>query len=284
MFKEIILSEGAGFCMGVKKAFYNTIEYSKDHKKSCLYGSIVHNKFAVAELEKAGIRTENSLETILSDREIESVVIRAHGIPPEMEKRLEESGKELYDLTCPIVKKVQLLAGSLSSEGESIIIYGKQGHPEVVGIEGYCRGSVHVVSTIEDALAIPSAELKSPVLISQTTMNSSTFERLAEELKAKIPELKIENTLCRSPIYMQEKAEELAKRVDLMVIVGDRSSSNTKTLYEKVKTHSKALFAESPEDIDPLLVSSASLIGIAGGASTPSFQLESIAAFLKSIA
>lgn len=283
MSREVIISAGSGFCMGVKKAFYSTIDFAAKHSNSCLYGSIVHNRFAVARLESEGIETIDRLEDILANPKIRRVIIRAHGVAPGVEKKITSAGKEVYDLTCPIVKQVQLLARTLSSEGRHLIIFGKKGHPEVLGIEGYCEGPHYVVSSIEEALALPLSELKSPALLSQTTMNSDTFDQLCTELKVKLPDLDIHNTLCRSPVKTQESAVELAQRVDLMVIVGDKSSSNTKTLYEKVSQYCPALFAESTGDIDVEQARGAALIGLAGGASTPAFQLETVAAFLKEL-
>lgn len=283
MNKKIVIAKNAGFCMGVKRAFDNSIELAKNHKNICIYGDIVHNKFALEKIKKNSIPVINKIEDIINNKEIKNVIIRAHGISPNLENRLLQAGKKIFDLTCPIVKQVQLLAQKLSNENKTIIIYGKNNHPEVLGIIGYIKNDFHLVNNIDQIKALPLQELKNPVLLSQTTMNSEIFNDISNYLTNNLPAIEIHNTLCNYPLNMQKEALKLVNRVDLILVIGDKTSSNTRTLYEKVKKHCQALFIENIEDLENENVLSdqnISSIALTGGASTPDFQIKKIYDYL----
>ncbi len=280
--KEIIISKNAGFCMGVKKAFDTAIQLALKYDNLCLYGDIVHNKIAIETLKSRNIRIVDSLNDIVNDKTIKNVVIRAHGVRPDVFSQLIAAGKNIFDLTCPNVKKVQLLAEKLTKEKYTVIIYGKKDHPEVTGIIGYCGDNYILIEKPEDIDAAVRITGKAAV-ISQTTMNSVTFEEIVIALRKYIPNLTVYNTLCSSPMKTQEYAVKTAEEVDLMIIVGDKKSSNTVSLYEKVKDITKAIFCESPDDLDIEMVMTANTIGISGGSSTPENQIKLIIDKINSI-
>lgn len=278
---DIILAESAGFCMGVKNAFDKTLEIAKDYPQTVILGDIVHNRFAINEIEKSGLIVVENVDEILNDTEIKNVIIRAHGITLKTYKRLEDAGKKIFDLTCPIVKKVQLLTKQLSDANHDIIIFGKKDHPEVMGICGYCSTEFVIVSSEDEAKEL-SKKLQSPVLISQTTMNVEHFERIQNILQLTYPNLTVHNTLCRNPQRTQEAALKLAEQVDLAIVIGDKKSSNTHSLYERMSTKVKTLFIEYPNEIVSFDKSIKS-IGLTAGSSTPNFQINAVIERLREL-
>lgn len=278
---DIILAESAGFCMGVKNAFDKTLEIAKDYPQTVILGDIVHNRFAINEIEKSGLIVVENVDEILNDTEIKNVIIRAHGITLKTYKRLEDAGKKIFDLTCPIVKKVQLLTKQLSDANHDIIIFGKKDHPEVMGICGYSSTEFVIVSSEDEAKEL-SKQLQSPVLISQTTMNVEHFERIQNILQLTYPNLTVHNTLCRNPQRTQEAALKLAEQVDLAIVIGDKKSSNTHSLYERMSTKVKTLFIEYPNEIVSFDKSIKS-IGLTAGSSTPNFQINAVIERLREL-
>jgi len=279
---EIVISKDAGFCMGVKRAFTESIDLSKKYNNLITYGDLIHNRFALEELYKNNIKSIKDIDEILKGSN-ENIIIRAHGVSPKEEKTLKKN-KTIFDLTCPIVKNVQKLAEKLKKEQFFVLIYGKNEHPEVIGIKGYCENNNLVFENI-DELNNEKLKGKKLALISQTTMNNIKFEDITLKLKEKYKNISIHNTLCRHPIKNQEKSLELAKNSDIMIIVGDKNSSNTKTLYDKVATISKTIFAETDEDLIEFSkdLKKSKKIGITAGSSTPISQIEKIERAVKTI-
>jgi 4-hydroxy-3-methylbut-2-enyl diphosphate reductase len=278
---KIIVSKNAGYCMGVKRAFAESYKINKIHKDLSVYGEMVHNKFALKSLYDKGIILKKTINDIINDKNINYVIIRAHGIPPYEEKILKESNKIIYDFTCPKVKKVQLLANQLSNNGHIMIIFGKKDHPEVIGITGYCKNPYYVISNLQEAKRLPFKKIKKPALICQTTMNSNVFEEICSYLKLKFQNIKINNTLCKLPIKIQNSSIVLASKVDIMIVVGDKMSANTSTLYEKIKQNNKCWFIETEKDLKINKLKKYKKIGITGGTSTPQWQIETIKNYIE---
>lgn len=277
---KITIAPNSGFCMGVKNAFDKSIDIGKMYSNCVILGDIVHNRFAIEKISESGLIVNENTESIIKSSNIKNVIIRAHGVPPSVIEQLEQSGKHIFDLTCGIVKKVQLLTKKLSDDGHDIIIFGKKNHPEVIGISGYCKTKFHIVSNAEEAKALNIDFIK-PVLISQTTMNSVLFEIVSKILKDKYPDLLIHNTLCKNPLRTQESAIKLAKESDLMIVIGDRKSSNTISLYERVKEFTETVFIEDIDEISTATLKNKKNIGITGGSSTPEHQINKIKLFIE---
>lgn len=271
---DIIVAENAGFCMGVNNAFDKAIETAKLYPDTAILGDIVHNRFAVEKIAESGLKVVENIGDVTENPDIKNVIIRAHGVSPQTYRLLENAGKKIFDLTCPIVKKVQLLTKQLSQDGHEIIIFGKKDHPEVLGISGYCDTKFIIISSDTEAQLL-SEQLKSPVLISQTTMNKERFERIQNILLAKYPNLKVHNTLCRNPQRTQEAALKLAEKVDLVIVIGDKKSSNTHSLYERMRAKVATLFIEDSNEIVSIDKSVKS-VGLTAGCSTPDFQIEAV--------
>lgn len=278
---DIIVAENAGFCMGVKNAFDKAIEIAKLYPNTVILGDIVHNRFAVNKIAENGLQVAENINDIAENPDIKNVIVRAHGITPQTYQFLENTGKKIFDLTCPIVKKVQLLTKQLSQEGHDIVIFGKKDHPEVLGISGYCNTNFIIVSSDLEAELL-SKQLKSPVLISQTTMNKEHFKRIQNILQTNYPDLTVHNTLCRNPQRTQESALKLAEKVDLVIVIGDKKSSNTHSLYERIRTKVSTLFIEDCNEITSIDESVKS-VGLTAGCSTPNFQIEAVIKKLREL-
>ncbi|MBQ3922124.1 MAG: 4-hydroxy-3-methylbut-2-enyl diphosphate reductase [Spirochaetales bacterium] len=280
--KQIFLSEKCGFCMGVKNAFTKSLACSETMQHLCCYGEIVHNKFALQQLTDRNIMVENDIDSIISSPDIENVIIRAHGIPPSEEMSLRQT-KNVIDLTCPNVKKVQNLAKSLAEQDFFIIILGKANHPEVKGICGYCEDHHIVVRNLAELEAkIDSLHnCDKLAFISQTTANYKDFDSIAEYLTSHYPNVEIHRTLCFAPIAIQNASVALAKNVDLMIIIGDRQSANTTTLYNLCSEHCRTVFAETPTDLSDIDWNGIEKIGISAGSSTPESQIKTIKEYLN---
>jgi (E)-4-hydroxy-3-methyl-but-2-enyl pyrophosphate reductase len=273
---KIFISGNSGYCMGVKKAFIKSLEISKKYTDVVLYGEMVHNRFALQTLADNGIKIINSLEEILNDKKIRNVIIRAHGIPPDEEALLRKSDKTIFDLTCPKVKQVQILSSKLTKENYRILIFGKKDHPEVKGIKGYCKDNNFVIKNIDDTIKIPFGKIDKIAFISQTTMNSDDFVKIADKVKSEFKNTQIFNTLCASPVKTQVEAVNLARKVGIMIIVGDKMSANNNTLFEKVSSVTDSVFIETPDQLDFEKLRNYEKIGISGGSSTPDWQIEEI--------
>ena len=267
--------------MGVKNAFTSSLQCSESMHNICCYGEIVHNKFALQQLTDRNITVENDINRIIDSPDIENVIIRAHGIPPNEEQRLRQS-KNVIDLTCPNVKKVQNLAASLAKQDFFIIILGKVNHPEVKGICGYCEDHHIVVRNLAELQAHADSLNNCARLsfISQTTANFKDFDEIASFLTEHYPNVEIHRTLCFAPIAIQNASVALAQNVDLMIIIGDRQSANTTTLYDLCSEKCRTVFAETPDDLSDIDWNGIERIGISAGSSTPESQIMTIKKFL----
>jgi len=265
--------------MGVKNAFVKSYQIADSYTNVSLFGEIVHNRFAISKLLEKGIILKNELQEIVNDKSIKNVIIRAHGISPKDEKILKDSAKNIFDLTCPKVKKVQLLAKELTLKDYEIIILGKKNHPEIIGICGYCNNNYVVVKDLEDFKKIVINSYKKYSFIAQTTSDPLIFNEISEYIKENFKNIEIRNTLCKSPILIQEDTIKLAKEVDIMLVVGDKMSANTTTLFNLSSKYTESYFVETINDIKDIDFTN-KIVGITGGSSTPWWQIEEINNYL----
>lgn len=280
--KKIIKSKKCGFCMGVKNAFTKSLDSLEKYKNVCCYGEIVHNRFALETLIDSGIKIITDINEIIKDDTIENVVVRAHGITPDEEKRLK-ANKNVIDLTCPNVKKIQILAQKYTNDDYYIIILGKKDHPEVKGISGYCSDKFLIIKDISEINAIEEIYDKYDKIafISQTTANPNDFDAIIERFHEYYPRIEINNTLCKAPINIQNETISLAQKADVMLIIGDKKSANTTALFDISKTYCKSYFIETINDLKSIDLDQYETIGISGGSSTPQRQIEAIEEYLN---
>lgn len=277
----IRVARTAGFCMGVRRAMSITLQSAHrlttgrgDDSGVCTFGPLIHNPQVVALLEKKGIRAVSSAEQVRGD----SVIVRAHGIPPETRDELKKAGTALIDATCPRVAKVQAIVKKHAAQGYSVVIIGDPGHAEIVGLLGYANGRGHVVSSADDLkkLADGSAEIDPGRLcvVVQTTQDRARFESLVARIRDKWPECVVFDTICESTQQRQAEVVDLAGQVDLMIIVGGKQSANTRRLTElSASTGTPSYQVETEDDLPVAEIKRAKEVGVTAGASTPNWLI-----------
>ncbi len=274
MVDEVRIAKRTGFCYGVREAIDKAKEASAAGKATHTLGQVVHNEGVINDLERLGIETVDTLDDVDHGA---AVVIRAHGVRPEVMERAEAKGLEVIDGTCTWVIQEQKELVRLVDEGYTIVLLGTPKHPEVVGLLGFAPDAIVVDEEEEWAAAIPRR--KRMALISQSTQPPWKFEKLAALMVSRAHELKIVNTVCPVTIRRQEDTLETAREVDMMVVVGGRSSANTKELTrlcEIAGTH--AIQVEGVPDLDdPAVFGDARVVGVTGGTSTPIEDLRDVA-------
>ena len=274
---EVIVAEHAGFCFGVTKAVetvYQQIE--KGELNIYTYGPIIHNEIVVADLEKKGVKVIESPEE-LKGIEKGTIIIRSHGVTKEVHRQLEETGLQIIDATCPFVKRIHKIVDEESKKGKSIIVVGSGSHPEVQGIVSYATGPVYVIESPEQARAFSGDKKPEYTLVSQTTYNKNKFQETIEIFNNYGYNINIVNTICNATDERQTEAEEIASRADVMIVIGDTHSSNSRKLYEICANKcTNTYFIQTLDDLHLEIPKSAKLIGITAGASTPKNIIEEV--------
>ncbi|MGQ9472019.1 MAG: 4-hydroxy-3-methylbut-2-enyl diphosphate reductase [Candidatus Aminicenantales bacterium] len=262
---EIVIARESGFCYGVKRALRLARETRKRVSEPVhTWGELIHNPDVIHQLEKEGIiPTENTAAL-----EGKTVIIRSHGVSPEIYLRLKEVARDVVDATCPIVKRIQKLTARLAKQDLEVIIVGNPHHPEIIGLLGTSQGKAMIIERETQAANLPFARRRA--VLAQSTQDMDLFARVVAALVGKTRELKVFNTICRSTRVRQRSTSELAAAVDVLFIIGGASSSNTNKLYEISKRiQPKTYFIEKADQISPAMLAGAEKVGISGGASTP---------------
>jgi (E)-4-hydroxy-3-methyl-but-2-enyl pyrophosphate reductase len=271
--EDVRIAKRTGFCYGVREAIDKAKEASAAGKATHTLGQVVHNEGVVQDLQELGIRSVETLDDVDHGA---AVVIRAHGVRPDVMERANARGLEVIDGTCTWVIQEQRELVKLVEEGYTIVLLGTPKHPEVVGLLGFAPDAI-VVDEEEDWVRIPRK--KKMALISQSTQPPWKFEKLAAFMVGRSHELKIVNTVCPVTIRRQEDTLEAAREVDLMVVVGGRSSANTKELTRLCGiAGTPALQIEGARDLtDAAAFGTAKVVGVTGGTSTPIEDLHDVA-------
>ncbi|MCL2851550.1 MAG: bifunctional 4-hydroxy-3-methylbut-2-enyl diphosphate reductase/30S ribosomal protein S1 [Defluviitaleaceae bacterium] len=278
---EIVVGKYAGFCYGVSRAL-KTVDDNAG-KRLCTYGAITNNKQVTAALESHGVRIVEDVNEIAPDGS-ETVIIRAHGVAPEIYDRLEAGGIDYIDATCPDVKKIHNLVKKAREAGNTVIIIGNPGHPEIVGITGYAGDDAIVLADVDQAAVFEPVRGVSYSLVVQTTFDNKKFDEIVGVLSAKIDNLDINNSICTSMYRRQLEAEELSKACDIMVVIGDRTSSNTIKLYEICTKNCKNThLIETTTDLMLNIPGQSVKIGVVAGASTPPATIKEAVLLMNSL-
>ena len=278
--EEVRIARRTGFCYGVREA----IDYARlaagEGKQTHTLGQVVHNEGVIAQLQTQGIRTVDTLDDVDHGA---AVVIRAHGVTPEVMQRAQTKGLEVIDGTCTWVLQEQRELEKLVDEGYTIVLLGTPRHPEVVGLLGFAPDAI-VVDEEEDWARIPRK--KRMALISQSTQPPWKFEKLAAHLVGRCHELKVVNTVCPVTIRRQQDTMEVAESVDMMVVVGGRNSANTRELTRLCEIAGRQVVQiESARDlVDAAAFDGARVVGVSGGTSTPIEDLQAVAERVYSLA
>lgn len=268
---KLILAKNAGFCFGVRRA----VELARETARKCrsekpdgtvyTYGELIHNKTVVEDLRGEGIVPIETLDNVKAG---DWVVIRSHGVPDNVISFLKEKGVNTIDATCPFVSSIHRIVNKAYADGEQVFIVGDRRHPEPIGINGHCNNEAIFIETEED---LKLMEGKSGCLVVQTTFDSTVFERMEEKIRRDCPGINIHRTICNTTLARQSEAEELSRKCDVMLVLGDRHSSNTRKLCEicKKNCESTQIISQKCEISIDLSKKTAIIIGIVAGASTP---------------
>lgn len=276
---EIILGKTSGFCGGVIRSVMESEKVLDKYSIVFCLGELVHNKQVVGNLEDRGMKVVDSLDEV---PEGSHVILRAHGVPKEVYEVALKRNIDLVDLTCPKVLKVHHEAKKYEKEGYYIVVTGKSTHPEVIGIKSYCGVNSCVIENIEELDNvidnIKMSGIEKVAIISQTTYSMKKFDMIVKKLKEELVgyNILINNTICPATEMRQKETEELASKVDAMIIIGGKNSSNTKKLYDLSSALCKNSFIiETVDDLKEDL-SIFNKIGIMAGASTPKSSVDAV--------
>ena len=276
---ELTIAKSAGFCFGVTRAVnmvYEAIE--KENVPIYTYGPIIHNDEVVKDMEKNGVTVINDLDE-LSSHEKGVMIIRSHGISKAEYDRIKNCGFEVLNATCPFVSKIHRYVEDYSSKGYDIIIVGSPMHPEVCGIRGWADEKCHVtiITSPEDAENYMKNSTKKLCIVSQTTFNSNKFQDLVEIIAKKGYDITVLNTICNATEVRQTEARKVAQCSDVMIVIGDRHSSNTQKLFEICKNECKnTYYIQTSDEMDYTQIRSNNNVGITAGASTPNNIIEEV--------
>ena len=276
---ELTIAKSAGFCFGVTRAVnmvYEAIE--KENVPIYTYGPIIHNDEVVKDMEKNGVTVINDLDELSSHKK-GVMIIRSHGISKAEYDKIKDCGFEVLNATCPFVSKIHRYVEDYSSKGYDIIIVGSPKHPEVCGIKGWADEKCHVtiINSPEDAEKYTKNSTKKLCIVSQTTFNYNKFQDIVEIIAKKGYDITVLNTICNATEVRQTEARKVAQCSDVMIVIGDRHSSNTQKLFEICKNECKnTYYIQTSDEMDYTQIRSNNNVGITAGASTPNNNIEEV--------
>ena len=309
------MAKEMGMCFGVRDTLKLIDEAGQSRQRIDTLGTLVHNPQLVDRLNAQGVRVVGGLDVV----DAPTVAVTAHGAAPDVYKRAEASGLELIDTTCPLVTRVQQLAKSLMEQGNWVIVYGDEPHPEVQGILGWansvfdepaeadgeegdkpkskiksysarraiCAKSVEEIDAVLTASGTPAAKIRKIALISQTTQNTEWYKGFVREVIDRFLEHGCEvhahNTVCLPTAKRQPAAVDLAKEVDVMVVVGGYESANTRHLRDIASEFCPAYHIERPEQLEEVWFTNARTVGVTAGASTPDYVIKEVVDALEEL-
>ena len=274
---SVKLAKSAGFCFGVDRAVELVQKAAGEGKKVLTLGPIIHNRHVVGKFNDMGVGVIDTPEEAKPEN---TVVIRSHGVTRDVCRRLEATGCEVIDATCPFVKRIHGIVSRAEEEGRLPIIIGTRAHPEVEGIAGWCSNCLILESPEELENWIktenPSRDL-AICMVSQTTSTEYLWKMCGEIAKKQFTNLKIFDTICRATEYRQSEAAELSKLCQAMVVVGDPKSSNTGRLAMICREHcGNVALVDHAADLNPDDYSGVTDVGITAGASTPAWIIKEV--------
>ena len=280
--RNVILAKEAGFCFGVKRAVDETLKAKKQYKKNIYtLGPLIHNTDVVKYLEEKQIFAIE-LSDIDKLQANDVIIIRSHGVSKEVIKQLKKKGLIIINATCPFVTNIQKKVEKFSEEGYTIVIQGDENHPEVIGINGWCNNSAIIT---KDG-SLPRLDSKKVCLVSQTTEKVENYNKTLYALKNMDIYLRDFNTICSATDVRQKSADELSKKVDAMIVIGGKHSSNTTKLFQiSSKNCVNTLHIENASELPEEYINNKNFkkIGITAGASTPDWIIREVINIMQEI-
>lgn len=284
---EIIIGKNIGFCFGVKRALEGTLNESKNNNKVvyCL-GELVHNKDVINDIKNNGIIIINDIDEIKENNS--KLIIRAHGVDKRIYAKAKQRNIDVIDFTCPLVNKIHNIVEKYKNQDYYIFLIGNKNHPEIIGTVSYCGDNYSIIENIEELEInidkLLKTEFRNLLVVVQTTFSTNKFNDMGKKINEKLNDklnIAIKNTICNSTEQRQIETEDLSKKVDLMIIIGGKKSSNTKKLHEIAKRYTNSLLVESDKDVDLKLLDGCNKIGIMSGSSTPQSIIDLLVKKLK---
>lgn len=279
---EVRIADNAGFCFGVKRAMKMAWDELENKSENNIYslGPLIHNKQAVDRYKEKGLVEMDNLESIPSESKL---IIRSHGVAEKVYTESKAKNMEIVDTTCPFVKKIHDIVKDFSKRGYKIIIVGNANHPEIIGINGWCNNEAIVINKLEEIDDITFDPTQIYCVVSQTTANLESFDKIVDKLKTKINNLTVKNTICFATKERQISAIDLAREVDCMVVIGGKHSSNTQKLVNICKDLVPTFSIETKEELEKEKFAGFKVAGVTAGASTPDWIIEEVINYLKEI-
>lgn len=269
---KIIAAEHSGFCYGVKRAVAMAEECIGKPGEIHTLGPIIHNPQMVKRLSDKGIDVANDLSQVSDES---TVIIRSHGVGPEVYHEAEAKKIHIIDATCPHVKKAQQAARQLLEDGYTVVVVGERHHPEVKSIVEWSDQTALVIETVDEARELPTARKLG--VVAQTTFVSDVFQAIIAILKDKCDELKVSRTICTATDLRQQAALELASTVDIMIVVGGKNSGNTTRLMQICRdAGSRVYHIETAQELELKDFQGVLTVGLTAGASTPDWIIEEV--------
>lgn len=273
---KVIVGKRAGFCYGVGRAVAGAKEELKKENEVYCLGDIVHNENVIKSLK--GLKIVDDIKEAKG-----KAIIRSHGVAKEVYQEAEKLGIELVDLTCPGVIRVHKIAEEYCKKDFFIILMGKPTHAEIIGTKSFCGKNVAIIykeEDIEDAIQkVEFSNINNVLITAQTTYNSRIFDDFVNKIKSKLADKNIEvkKTICNDTESKEHETEEIAKQVELMIIIGGKTSANSNKLYDIASRYCKnAIFVSSAKEIDLDNIKGVRLVGIMAGASTSNKDIEDV--------
>lgn len=267
---RILVGRHSGFCFGVQRAVSLAKRYADAGLPAWTYGAIIHNERVVEALAEQGVRPVERVDAL---QEGDTLILRAHGVPPQEEAACRGRGVTVVDATCPFVKRIHRLVAD--TNGRAVFVAGQAHHPEVAGILGYAGAGARVLESVADAERV--MPMRQAVIVAQTTMARAEYAAIVAALRERIAELEVHDTICDTTRQRQREAEQIAARCTKMFVIGSHSSANTGRLAEIAKKFCKQ--TKTIENIDKLLLDnlqSDDIIGVVAGASTPDWMIREV--------
>lgn len=273
---EIRIAKYSGYCFGVKRAMDVALEkLDKKSSSESIYslGPLIHNNQAMKKYVEKGLIVEEEIGNIKKNS---TAIVRSHGLPKYFYDKMNEESIEIIDATCPFVKKIQIIVNENYEKGSKVIIIGDKNHPEVIGINGWAKDSSIIINSLEDAEKFDYNDNENFIVVVQTTYKLEKYQQIEEILKNRLKKVEFFNTICYATRERQDAARELSKQVDAMIVIGGRSSSNTKKLAEICAENCITFLIETAEELDFKKIENFEIIGISAGASTPDFIIKEV--------
>ncbi|MDR0800857.1 MAG: 4-hydroxy-3-methylbut-2-enyl diphosphate reductase [Endomicrobium sp.] len=278
---KIKIAKNAGFCFGVRRAIDLTEKTADKECKVYTLGPVIHNPQEVKRLEKKGVKTLKDPKKVKSG----SIILRTHGIPFSLHKKLEENKNiNVIDAACPFVKRAQntvkQLSTDIKSKDKTIIVVGEKIHPEVIALVSYGNGRCVVVENVKEARKFKgSGDLN---IVSQTTQTPRNFDSIVKVLKKRY-KTKVYNTICRATLDRQKAAEKLANNVNLMIVIGGKNSGNTTRLAQICSAKTETYHIETAGSVKEKWFKNINSVGLTAGASTPDWIIKEIEMRIREI-